>query len=98
MKYDACPRCGDHPGFEEVKAYAERKLALIIKRDGDAGGARREPWYLEQIIAETVQANALASTLNQLADIQWAKKDSPRQSARPSLSKAYCSTARRKMQ
>lgn len=78
--------------WDRAKAYAERKLALIIRREGDAGGARREPWYLAQLIAETVRANALTSTLNQLADLQWAKKDSPRQSAGPSHTNAYCST------
>lgn len=80
------------PEWDRAKAYAERKLAFIIQREGDAGGARQEPWYLAQIIAETVRANALTSTLNQLADLQWAKKDSPRQSAGPSHTKAYCST------
>ena len=35
---------------------------------------------------------------NQLADLQWAKKDSPRENARPSLTKAYCNTAKLEMQ
>ncbi len=28
--------------IEEAKTYAERKLTLIIEREGDCGGARRE--------------------------------------------------------
>lgn len=78
--------------WQTAKTYAERKLARIIQREGDAGGARWEPWYLAKLIAETVQADALTSMLNQLADLQWAKKDSPRQSARPSHTNAYCTT------
>lgn len=84
--------------WNAAKAFTERKLAFILQREGDAGGARRETWYLAQLIAETVRANALTSTLNQLADLQRAKKDSPRQSAGPSHTNAYCSTARLEMQ
>lgn len=43
--------------WDEAKAYAERKLALAIAREGDAGGIRRERWYLATLIAETVQSN-----------------------------------------
>lgn len=39
----------------EAKEYAERKLKGIIEREGDENGARREPWYLAQLIAETVK-------------------------------------------
>ena len=41
--------------WDGAKAYAERKLKRIIDREGDADGARREPWYLAQLIAETVR-------------------------------------------
>lgn len=41
----------------EAKAHAERKLKDIIERFGDEDGARREPWYLAQLIAETVRSD-----------------------------------------
>ena len=40
--------------IEEAKTYAERKLTLIIEREGDCGGARREAWYLERLNQEAV--------------------------------------------
>lgn len=43
--------------WDKAKAYAERKLKGIIQREGDAGGARRELWYLAQLIAETVRSD-----------------------------------------
>ncbi len=84
--------------WAKAKAYAEHKLASIIEREGDLDGARREPWYLAQLIAEAVQANTLSIKLKLLADLQRAKKDSPRKSAGPSPSKAYCSTVGTEMQ
>lgn len=38
----------------EAKKYAERKLSMIIEREGDADGARREPWYLKKLIEEVL--------------------------------------------
>ncbi len=84
--------------WARAKAKAEHKLAGIIEREGDLNGARREPWYLAQLITETVQVNTLSIKFKQLADIQRAKKDSPRKSARPLSTKAYCSTAGTEMQ
>ena len=43
--------------WDEAKAYAERKLKIIIEREGDGNGMRREPWYLAQLITETVSSN-----------------------------------------
>ena len=43
--------------WDDARAYAEHKLKKIIEREGDADGARREPWYLAQLIAETVRSN-----------------------------------------
>lgn len=43
--------------WDKAKAYAEQKLKGIIKREGDGDGARQQPWYLAQLIAETVQGN-----------------------------------------
>ncbi len=86
------------PEWDRAKTYAEKKLASIIEREGDLNGARREPWYLAQLIAEAVQVNTLSIKLKLLADLQRAKKDSPRKSARPLTTKAYCSTAGTEMQ
>ncbi len=60
--------------WTKAEAIAEHKLASIIEREGDLNGARREPWYLAQLIVEAVQANALSIKLKQLADLQRAKK------------------------
>lgn len=48
------------PGeWDKAKEDAERKLRWIIGREGDADGARREPWYMAQLIAEAVRASRL---------------------------------------
>ena len=44
---------------DSAKASAEQKLKRIISREGSAGGARHEPWYLAQLIAEAVKASRL---------------------------------------
>lgn len=41
----------------KAKAYAERKLNGIIEREGDSGGERRKPYYLAQLIAETIRSD-----------------------------------------
>ncbi len=41
---------------------AEQKLARIIERDGDENGARREPWYLAQLVAEAVAESRFSAT------------------------------------
>lgn len=68
----------------EAKEYAERKLKGIIEREGDENGARREPWYLAQLIAETVKSNRFSQFTFDLADLiahadeyMGVKKDSP---------------------
>lgn len=68
----------------KAKAHAERKLKDIIERFGDEGGARREPWYLAQLIAETVSSDRFSKftfdlmALNQYADEQMGiKKGQP---------------------
>lgn len=55
--------------WDRAKAYAERKLQWIIEREGDADGARREPWYLAQLIAETVRADCLSQFTHALAEL-----------------------------
>lgn len=87
--------------LEEAKAFAERKLAYIIDREGDAGGARREPWYLAQLIAETVRGNRLSQYLNGLMELseQGTKKRQPvSENTGPPLNHPYCITAAPRMQ
>lgn len=43
--------------WDKAKSSAERKLEWIINREGDGDGARREPWYLAQLIAEAVRGS-----------------------------------------
>lgn len=72
--------------WDNAKEQAERKLGRIIDREGDAGGARREPWYLAQLIAEAVRSSRFSKftidlyNLSRYADEQAAmglKKEQP---------------------
>lgn len=69
--------------WDRAKAYAERKLKGIIEREGDADGARREPWYLAQLIAETVKGSRFSQytrdlwELNQYIEQMGIKKGQP---------------------
>lgn len=86
----------------EARAYAERKLEWIINREGDADGARRELWYLAQLIAESVRASRLSRIFNQITEIcgeTGTKKDSPCKKHRAaSNTSPYCTTETPKMQ
>lgn len=92
--------------YGEAKASAERKLKRIIEREGDAGGARREPWYLAQLIAEAVKSSRLTEITQKLWELHQdieqmgIKKGQPTlQKRRPSQSGCpYCSTEIWKMQ
>ena len=55
--------------WDEAKAYAERKLKGIIEREGDVDGARRQPWYLAQLIAETVRGSRFSKFTLDLMEI-----------------------------
>ena len=46
---------------------AERKLARIIEREGDAGGLRREIFYIAQLIAEAVNENRFSQFTAELS-------------------------------
>ena len=66
--------------WDNAKAYAERKLKWIIDREGDADGARREPWYLAQLIAETIRGNRFSSLtrlIYELTEQFGVKKEQP---------------------
>lgn len=81
--------------WDNAAGRAIRKLEYIIERYGDANGQRREPWYLEQLIAETIAADRLTKGLETIAATQkWGqKKDSPcpKTQGRPDTN-PYCST------
>lgn len=47
--------------WDEAKENAERKLRGIIEREGDAGGSRRELWYLAQLTVEAVRSIRLTA-------------------------------------
>ena len=47
--------------WDKAKEDAERKLRWITSREGDADGARKETWYLAQLIAEAVRASRLTA-------------------------------------
>lgn len=53
----------------KAKEYAERKLKGIIEREGDRNGERREPWYLAQLIAETVRSSRFSQFTFDLMDL-----------------------------
>lgn len=55
--------------WDKAKAYAEQKLKGIIEREGDGDGARRQPWYLAQLIAETVQGSRFSKFTLDLMEI-----------------------------
>lgn len=53
----------------QAQDIARRKLAHIIEREGDCGGARREPWYLELLIQEAAQELNFAQLTQEAAGI-----------------------------
>lgn len=87
--------------WDKAISYAEHKLAYIIENFGDLGGERRKPYYLAQLIAETVRGNRLSTFLRDLNELRemGIKKDSPcpKTQGRP-VTSPYCSTAVQKMQ
>lgn len=88
--------------WSRAKAYAERKLAFIIEREGDADGARREPWYLAQLIAETVRAERFSEYTRMLYERKQATGDKKRTAHAENVShpyqQPYCSTDIARMQ
>lgn len=87
--------------WDKAIAYAEHKLAYIIENFGGGDGERRKPYYLAQLIAETVRGDRLSALLRSLNELRemGTKKDSPcpKTQGRP-VTNPYCSTAFQKMQ
>lgn len=54
--------------WDKAKACAERKLKRIIDSEGDGGGARRDLWYLAQLIAESIRGMRLSKFTFDLID------------------------------
>ena len=52
-RLNAAPITGDE--YIRAAARAREKLERIIAREGDAGGARRQPQYLNALIAEAIR-------------------------------------------
>lgn len=66
--------------WDSAKRQAERKLERTIEREGDLDGARREPWYLAQLIAEVVRAGRFSRFAIALISLdQYAEKQIKRQ-------------------
>lgn len=61
--------------YEEAREQAEKKLARIIKREGDMDGERSRPYYLAQLIAEAVTAKRFSNYCNSLT--REIKKEMP---------------------
>lgn len=59
----------DNSEWDRAKKQAEKKLCRIIDREGDAGGERRQPGYLAQLIAEAVRTARLCTYTTQLSGL-----------------------------
>lgn len=60
---------------ETAMKRAERKLQEIIKREGDAGGARREPWFFEELLKESLTENRMAMFTRAITNIYRSQDD-----------------------
>lgn len=45
--------------FETKIPIAQRKLEWVIKREGDAAGERKKPYYLAQLVAEIIRSDVM---------------------------------------
>lgn len=55
--------------YKEAEQYAQRKLDRIISREGDGNGERRKPYYIAQLIAETVRSNRFSDFTHTLCNL-----------------------------
>lgn len=64
--------------LKESMHHAEKKLASIILRYGDADGRRREPDYLAQLVCEDIKAGIFSkATLLRAANMRSMEKERP---------------------
>lgn len=62
--------------LKESMHHAEKKLASIILRYGDADGRRRDPDYLAQLVCEDIKAGIFSkATLLRAANIRNMEKE-----------------------
>lgn len=60
---------------ETAMKRAERKLQEIIKREGDAGGERREPWFFEELLKESLTESRTATFTRAITNIYRSQDD-----------------------
>ena len=74
IKDEAALFLGRRPTDEEMKwalPMAQKKLAWIIEREGDAGGVRQQPWYLGKLVEEAIIENEFSQyTMARSLEIQ----------------------------
>lgn len=79
IKEEIESRLGFEVGDMQLKEsvhHAEKKLASIILRYGDADGRRREPGYLAQLVCEDIKACIFSkATLLMAADMRNMEKE-----------------------
>lgn len=63
--------------YAQAERQARKKLARIIEREGDFGGARLQPRYLAQLIAEAIRENRFARFTVELYKIQKEIEEKP---------------------
>lgn len=79
--------------FEAELPQAMRKLEWIISREGDADGERLKPYYIAQLVAETIRADVL--TMRYWMDFEDKKRaarkaDNPIEQPHYSISERVC--------
>lgn len=75
--------------WNEAYPQAERKLAYIIGREGDANGARRQPWYLGKLVEEAVAANAMTNYCLLMNAIRAEEKAASEESGQSTTTPVY---------
>lgn len=63
LGYPVCGLCGCVDGclLEKGVEDGKHKLQHIIDREGDAGGERRQDYYLVQLIAEAIRSRLMSA-------------------------------------
>lgn len=91
--------------WDSARASAEQKLDRIIERYGDENGARREPWYLAQLIAEAVRGSRFAKITRELTELYLSAEETGVKKVRPTSENVnrtsidpYCTTLAQQMQ
>lgn len=75
--------------WDEAYPQAERKLAYIISREGDANGMRQQPWYLGKLVEEAVAANAMTRFCLAMNAIRAEEKTASEESGQSTTPSVY---------